>query len=89
MKDSTDRLLAQAPAQGGRYPVVAPFTGDVAFELPLASVSDVDEAFADARAAQSSWAALSVRERCRIFRLPASHLSAVRSDGGPIEISLR
>jgi thioredoxin reductase len=25
----------------------------------------------------------------RIFRLPASHLSAVRSDGGPIEISLR
>ena len=47
--------------------MVAPFTGEVACELPLASVSDVDDAFAAARAAQPAWSALSVRERCRIF----------------------
>ncbi|MCX8527151.1 MAG: aldehyde dehydrogenase family protein, partial [Candidatus Nanopelagicales bacterium] len=67
LKDTTDRLLAQAPSRGGLHPVIAPFTGDVAFELPLASVSDVDDVYAAARAAQPSWSALSVRERSRIF----------------------
>jgi len=67
LKDTTDRLLAQAPSRGGLHPVIAPFTGDIAFELPLSSVSDVDDAYAAARAAQPSWSALSVRERSRIF----------------------
>jgi len=62
-----ERLLGSRGSSASTHPVIAPFTGQVAFELPLSHDEDVDAAFATARAAQPAWAALSVRERCRIF----------------------
>ena len=65
-RDLADRLIGPRPAGAATYPVIAPFTGEEAFALPLSSESEVDAAFASARRAQAAWAATSVRDRCRI-----------------------
>jgi len=61
------RLLGTMDLGSSTHTVIAPFTGQAAFDLPVSDESDVDSAFARARLAQSGWAALSVHERCRIF----------------------
>jgi acyl-CoA reductase-like NAD-dependent aldehyde dehydrogenase len=47
--------------------VRAPFTGNVLAQIPCAGPADVDLAFARARAAQSGWAALPCKDRCRVL----------------------
>lgn len=64
------RLLSRITLAGGvrdRIPVVAPFTGTELARIPAGDESDVEAAVAAARAAQPAWAALSFRERGRVF----------------------
>jgi len=62
-----ERLLGSVGSGTSRHQVVAPFTGEVAFELPVSDEGDVDVAFTRARMAQSAWSQLPVRERCDVF----------------------
>ncbi|WP_024805116.1 succinic semialdehyde dehydrogenase [Nocardia sp. BMG51109] len=48
-------------------PVLEVFTGDPVARLPQSSESDVDTAFAEARAAQAEWARWPVRRRLAVF----------------------
>lgn len=64
-----ERLLGRAvlgPAPEFRV-VLAPFTGEPLYSLPMSGATEVLRAAADARRAQASWAARSVRERARII----------------------
>lgn len=61
------RLLDQLDASGTRSDVIAPFSGEVEYELPGARVDDVERAITGLRVAQQSWAATPVRERSRIM----------------------
>ena len=61
-----DRLIGPVGPGVPTHSVVAPFTGDLAFDLPLSCEADVEAAFDSARRAQPAWAAWSVRDRCRI-----------------------
>jgi len=66
---SVDRLLGTLAVESGgaRVAVLAPFTGDHAYDLPVASEADVDAAVARLRRGQRSWAERSVRERAAIM----------------------
>ncbi|NQW71254.1 MAG: aldehyde dehydrogenase family protein, partial [Actinobacteria bacterium] len=46
--------------------ILAPFTGEPLYSLPLSGAPEVQRAVELARTAQVEWAARSVRERCRI-----------------------
>ena len=63
------RLLATGAAgpDAQTVPVLAPFTGDRLFDLPLASEQDVDAAVNRLRRGQRAWAARPVAERARIM----------------------
>ena len=60
-------LATLAPGEHETATVRSPFNGDLLAELPKASPSDLDHAFAIARAAQAEWAAVPIRERIRVF----------------------
>ena len=56
--------LGSAPST---QPVIAPFTGEVLYDLPLSTPADVTAAAASLRAAQSAWSARAVSERARVI----------------------
>lgn len=58
--------LAAAP-DASRRPVIAPFTGEVIYDLPLSTERDVELAAERARAAQVEWAALPISRRSAIL----------------------
>lgn len=62
-----DRVLAHVSSEGKTREIVAPFTGEVLAEVPISTPEDVRAAYARARAAQETWAALPVRERIAPF----------------------
>ena len=68
-RDVIDELLALLAVRPGArtYEVVAPFTGQRLFDLPLADEQDVDAAMATLRTAQKPWAARSLKERCAVM----------------------
>ena len=64
------RLLSRITLAGGVrecIPVISPSTGAELAGIPAGDESDVEAAVAAARAAQPAWAALSFRERGRVF----------------------
>src|SRR5690349_640878 len=61
------RLMAGVAATGEPVATTAPFTGDALAVLPQSTATDVAGAFAAAREAQRSWAALSARRRAEPF----------------------
>jgi aldehyde dehydrogenase (NAD+) len=52
-----------------------PYSGETLLELPLASASDVDEAYRGAQRAQRSWAAALPQERCDVLERSAQLLA--------------
>ena len=62
-------LLAHADVdvEADVHDVIAPFTGQVLFRLPLSTELDVDRSMSALREGQRSWAALPIRERSRIM----------------------
>ena len=64
-----DRLLAHAVCSGAeRHEVRTPMTGRPVADLPMASITDVDSAYAVARAAQPAWALVPLAEKAAILR---------------------
>ncbi|MGW1991356.1 succinic semialdehyde dehydrogenase [Embleya sp. NPDC001921] len=61
----TRRVAAAADAT--RVTTDAPYTGTPLADLPVSTPTDVEDAFARARAAQAAWAATPLRERARIL----------------------
>ena len=62
-----ERLLAQVRCSSGQtVETLAPYTGARLALLPQCASADVEDAFGRARSAQREWAAVPVRERCRI-----------------------
>ena len=57
------RRITLAGAPGATAPVVAPFTGDIIWSIPVGGPADVAEALRRARAAQADWAARPVANR--------------------------
>ncbi|MCX6434377.1 MAG: aldehyde dehydrogenase family protein, partial [Actinobacteria bacterium] len=64
-----DELLALLAVRPGARTceVIAPFTGERLFDLPLADEQDVDSAMATLRTAQKAWAARPLKERCAVM----------------------
>ncbi len=63
-----DRLLSSVVASGDQTETTrAPFTGEELITYPISSESDVEEAFARARAAQREWVATPVEQRAEII----------------------
>lgn len=60
-------LLHGLVASGPVRPVVEPFTGELLYDLPTSTESDVETAFAFARSMQHGWAATPLRERAAIM----------------------
>lgn len=62
------RLLVRASVAPGAdtRQVLAPFTGEHLFDLPLSTEAEVDAAFARARQAQAQWATTTIAKRARI-----------------------
>lgn len=61
-------LATLAPGEHETAAVRCPFNGELLAELPKAAPSDLDHAFAIARAAQVEWAAVPIGERVQVFR---------------------
>ncbi|MFF0633867.1 succinic semialdehyde dehydrogenase [Nocardia sp. NPDC004151] len=67
--DLVQRLLGHAVAGGApSVEVFAPATGAKIADLPQSSVTDIEAAFATARAAQAEWAKVPVGERAALLR---------------------
>ncbi|MEU3983966.1 succinic semialdehyde dehydrogenase [Streptomyces sp. NPDC026672] len=62
-----ERLTRGIAASGEAVTTHAPFTGQPLAQIPQAGVDDVERAFAAARVAQREWAAVSLKERARLF----------------------
>jgi succinate-semialdehyde dehydrogenase / glutarate-semialdehyde dehydrogenase len=64
-----ERLLAHASvaADCGSRAVIAPFTGQPLYDLPLSDEPAIEGAFRRARTAQATWAQVPVRQRARIM----------------------
>jgi succinate-semialdehyde dehydrogenase / glutarate-semialdehyde dehydrogenase len=77
------RLLATSGAgpQAETVPVIAPFTGELLYDLPVASESDVDAAMATLRHGQRAWAERPLADRARIM-LRFHDLVLARRDEG-------
>ena len=78
-----DRLLgtlALAPGASS-VPVIAPFTGEQAYLLPVASEADVDAAVADLRRGQRPWGELPVATRSSILLRFHDLVMARREEG--------
>lgn len=67
--DQIGRLaeLVTAPASHHRVTTTAPFTGTPVADLPVSTPTDVETAYARARVAQQSWAAMPIRQRAAIL----------------------
>lgn len=59
------RLLQQSDATGERSSVMAPFSGEVEYDLTSATVDDVERSIHRLRRGQARWARTPVRERSR------------------------
>ncbi|MBP0459057.1 succinic semialdehyde dehydrogenase [Streptomyces montanisoli] len=59
--------LGKGVTGSGRTTSHTPYTGEVLAELPESSAADVETAYARAREAQTSWAALPVRRRAAVL----------------------
>lgn len=49
------------------HEVIAPLTGERLYDLPLADEADVDGSMTSLRAAQGSWSALPLKQRCAVM----------------------
>lgn len=61
------QLLERLTATGQSRDVLAPFTGEALYSLPLSTEVDVEQAFTAARDAQREWAVLPIRDRAAII----------------------
>jgi succinate-semialdehyde dehydrogenase/glutarate-semialdehyde dehydrogenase len=77
------RLLARACTTSGAATaeVIAPFTGERIYDVPLSDVADVDEAMAVLRRGQPSWAERPLADRARIMLRFHDLLLANREQG--------
>ena len=50
------------------WPLTEVYTGDVLVELPQSTPTDIEQAFATARAAQRKWAATPIKQRLAVFK---------------------
>ena len=64
------RLTARVASDGSRTPwaLTEVYTGETLVELPQSTPSDIERAFAEARAAQVRWAATPVKQRLEVFK---------------------
>jgi aldehyde dehydrogenase (NAD+)/succinate-semialdehyde dehydrogenase/glutarate-semialdehyde dehydrogenase len=62
-----ERVVKQVTSEGKTTTITVPFTGEPLADLPVSTAQDVRTAYAKARAAQDTWAALPVRERAEPF----------------------
>lgn len=60
-------LLGHAVAGGSPFEVVTPMTGEVVATLAASTTTDVQDAYATARAAQPAWASTAIAERAAIL----------------------
>lgn len=81
MTISPGELLGRLSATGASLDVVAPFTGEVLYALPVSTESDVAAAFDRARVAQRQWAELPLSDRTAIVLRFHDLLLAHRSEG--------
>jgi succinate-semialdehyde dehydrogenase / glutarate-semialdehyde dehydrogenase len=66
---AVDRLLSTLAVgtEAATVPVLAPFTGEVAYDLPVSAEDDVEAAVARLRRGQRMWAERSIRDRAAIM----------------------
>src|SRR5216117_1170251 len=69
----TDVFLRQlvdrvAGSSGATWKLTEVYTGEVLVELPQSTPTDIEAAFATARAAQRKWAATPVKQRLAVFK---------------------
>ncbi|HEY3468651.1 MAG TPA: succinic semialdehyde dehydrogenase [Amycolatopsis sp.] len=63
------QLVARVPGSAGTtWPLTEVYTGETLVELPQSTPSDIEEAFATARAAQRKWAATPLKRRLAVFK---------------------
>ncbi|MBZ5734603.1 succinate-semialdehyde dehydrogenase (NADP(+)) [Nocardioides sp. TRM66260-LWL] len=64
------RLVARVASDHSRtpWPLTEVYTGEVLVELPQSTPTDIERAFAEARAAQRAWAATPVKQRLEVFK---------------------
>ena len=63
------KLVARVPSTaGGAWKLTEVYTGEVLVELPQSTPTDIEQAFATARAAQVKWAARPLSERLAVFK---------------------
>src|SRR3954449_12382618 len=62
-------LVARVPStSGGSWKLTEVYTGELLVELPQSTPSDIEQAFATARAAQAAWAAWPLKRRLDVFK---------------------
>ncbi|MBA2954449.1 aldehyde dehydrogenase family protein [Nocardioides sp. MAH-18] len=62
-------LVARVPgSDGGTWKLTEVYTGELLVELPQSTPSDIEQAFAAARAAQREWAAWPLKQRLDVFK---------------------
>ena len=81
MTISPGELLGRLCATGASLDVVAPFTGEVLYALPVSTESDVAAAFDRARVAQHRWAEIPLSDRTAIVLRFHDLLLANRNQG--------
>jgi succinate-semialdehyde dehydrogenase/glutarate-semialdehyde dehydrogenase len=63
-----DRLVARVPGSSGEtWKLIEVYTDEVLVELPQSTPTDIEAAYAEARAAQALWASWPVRKRLEVF----------------------
>ncbi|MCE5291746.1 MAG: succinate-semialdehyde dehydrogenase (NADP(+)) [Nocardiaceae bacterium] len=65
--DLVARLLSRAVPASGTVTTYAPYNGLPLADIPQVSAEEIDTVFATARAAQTAWAAKSVKDRAKVF----------------------
>ena len=67
--DFLEGLVKRVPGStGNTWKLTEVYTGDLLVELPQSSESDIEQAFADARAAQQLWGSWPLRKRLRVLK---------------------
>jgi succinate-semialdehyde dehydrogenase/glutarate-semialdehyde dehydrogenase len=63
------QLVARVPgSSGSTWKLTEVYTGEVLVELPQSTPTDIEKAFATARAAQRQWAATPLKQRLAVFK---------------------
>ena len=64
-----ESLVKRVPGStGNTWMLTEVYTGDLLVELPQSSESDIEQAFADARAAQQVWGSWPLRKRLKVLK---------------------